>query len=203
MDALTPENPPVTLMPAQLPPRVWKFWGTALWGLFIFAGMFVGQAAVIAFLVLKQGGPFDMATAIHVVAGGLTISLSVIMGLPAVLAAAWPTNMPPKMNSPHSAVPQNFQTRGGRWPGAAVTGGYSGVRASISRLSIDRPYPVVVPPLRGHTLLCPARKLRTWMAGTFIPRCALRCWYSKTRFALLPAVTVNKAFTAVPVPRER
>jgi membrane protease YdiL (CAAX protease family) len=89
MDALTPENPPVTLMPAQLPPRVWKFWGTALWGLFIFAGMFVGQAAVIAFLVLKQGGPFDMATAIHVVAGGLTISLSVIMGLPAVLAAAW------------------------------------------------------------------------------------------------------------------
>ena len=98
MDALTPENPPVTLMPAQLPPRVWKFWGTALWGLFIFAGMFVGQAAVIAFLVLKQGGPFDMATAIHVVAGGLTISLSVIMGLPAVLAAAWiairPTRTP-------------------------------------------------------------------------------------------------------------
>ena len=60
--------------------------------------MFVGQAAVIAFLVLKQGGPFDMATAIHVVAGGLTISLSVIMGLPAVLAAAWiairPTRTP-------------------------------------------------------------------------------------------------------------
>jgi membrane protease YdiL (CAAX protease family) len=98
MDALTPENPPVTLMPAQLPPRVWKFWGTALWGLFIFAGMFVGQAAVIAFLVLKQGGPYEMATAIHVVAGGLTISLSVIMGLPAVLAAAWiairPTRTP-------------------------------------------------------------------------------------------------------------
>ena len=45
-------------MPAQRPPRVWKFWGTALWGLFIFAGMFVGQAAVIAFSVLKQGGPY-------------------------------------------------------------------------------------------------------------------------------------------------
>jgi membrane protease YdiL (CAAX protease family) len=60
--------------------------------------MFVGQAAVIAFLVLPQGGPFDMAAAIHVVAGGLTISLSVIMGLPAVLAAAWiairPTRTP-------------------------------------------------------------------------------------------------------------
>ena len=84
--------------PGQRPPRVWKFWGTALWGLFIFGGMFVGQAAVIAFLVLRQGGPFDMAAAIHVVAGGLTISLSVIMGLPAVLAAAWiairPTRTP-------------------------------------------------------------------------------------------------------------
>ena len=49
-------------------------------------------------LVLRQGGPFDMAAAIHVVAGGLTISLSVIMGLPAVLAAAWiairPTRTP-------------------------------------------------------------------------------------------------------------
>ena len=98
MDALTPEYPPVTAAPGQRPPRVWKFWGTALWGLFIFGGMFVGQAAVIAFLVLRQGGPFDMAAAIHVVAGGLTISLSVIMGLPAVLAAAWiairPTRTP-------------------------------------------------------------------------------------------------------------
>ena len=39
-----------------------------------------------------------MATAVHVVAGGLTISMSVIMGLPAVLAAAWiairPTRTP-------------------------------------------------------------------------------------------------------------
>jgi membrane protease YdiL (CAAX protease family) len=98
MDALTPENPPVMVAPGQRPPRVWKFWGTALWGLFIFGGMFVGQAAVIAFLVLRRGGPFDMAAAIHVVAGGLTISLSVIMGLPAVLAAAWiairPTRTP-------------------------------------------------------------------------------------------------------------
>ena len=31
----------------------------------------------------------DIAEAIQVVGGGLTISLSVIMGLPAVLTAAW------------------------------------------------------------------------------------------------------------------
>jgi CAAX protease family protein len=71
------------------PPRIWKFWGTVLWGLFIFAAMFAGQIAVVAYFVLRRDGPFDVAAAIHVVGGGLTISLSVIMGLPAVLAALW------------------------------------------------------------------------------------------------------------------
>jgi membrane protease YdiL (CAAX protease family) len=71
------------------PPRIWKFWGTALWGLFIFAAMFVGQIGVVAWFILRRGGPIDVAAAIHVVGGGLTISLSVAMGLPAVLAALW------------------------------------------------------------------------------------------------------------------
>jgi len=43
----------------------------------------------VAWFVLQRGGPIDMAAAIHVVGGGLTISLSVITGLPAVLAALW------------------------------------------------------------------------------------------------------------------
>ena len=98
MDSLDPENPPLTIAPAERPPRIWKFWGTALWGLFIFAGMFVGQVTVIAYFVLRQGGSFDVAEAIRVVGGGLTISLSVIMGLPAVMIAAWiairPTRTP-------------------------------------------------------------------------------------------------------------
>src|ERR1700675_3949761 len=71
------------------PPRIWKFWGTALWGLFFFAGMFVDKIAGGAWFVLRRGGPIDVAAAIHVVGGGLTISLSVFMGLPAVLAALW------------------------------------------------------------------------------------------------------------------
>jgi membrane protease YdiL (CAAX protease family) len=71
------------------PPRIWKFWGTALWGLFVFAAMFAGQIAVVAWFVVLREGPVDMAAAIHVVGGGLTISLSVIMGLPAVLGALW------------------------------------------------------------------------------------------------------------------
>src|SRR5260370_3488547 len=73
----------------QPPPRIWKFWGTALWGLFIFAAMFIGQIGVVAWFILRRGGPIDIAAAIHVGGGGLTISLSVIMGLPAVLAALW------------------------------------------------------------------------------------------------------------------
>ena len=101
MDSLTPAShadvPPAIPDP-QRPPRVWKFWGTALWGLFIFDGVFVGQVAVIAYFVLRQGGSFDFAEAIRVIGGGLTISLSVIFGLPAVLAATWiairPTRTP-------------------------------------------------------------------------------------------------------------
>src|SRR6266478_7618261 len=91
MDSINSEVPaaPAPVIRTEPPPRVWKFWGTALWGLFIFAAMFVGQIAVVAWFVLWREGPIDIAAAIHVVGGGLTISLSVIMGLPAVLAALW------------------------------------------------------------------------------------------------------------------
>src|ERR1700733_8653136 len=80
---------PAPIIPVQRAPRIWKFWGTALWGLFVFAAMFVGQIAVVAWFVLQQDGPIDVAAATHVLGSGLTISLSVIMGLPAVLAALW------------------------------------------------------------------------------------------------------------------
>jgi membrane protease YdiL (CAAX protease family) len=86
--ALTPEAPSPAI-PVPRPPRIWKFWGTALWGLFIFAAMFLGQLAVVAWFILRQDGPIDVAAAVNVLGGGLTISLSVIMGLPAVLAALW------------------------------------------------------------------------------------------------------------------
>ena len=89
MDSLNPEHPPVVVARVGRRPLVWKFWGTVLWGLFIFAAMFIGQIAVVAWFVLRQGGPIDVAIAVHVVGGGITISLSVICGLPAVLAALW------------------------------------------------------------------------------------------------------------------
>ena len=97
MDSLNPENPPLVVAPERLP-RVWGFWQTALWALFIFAAVFLGQMAVIVFLVLWRGGPFEMATAIHVVSGGLTISLSVLLGFPAVLLALWIAIRPTKIS---------------------------------------------------------------------------------------------------------
>jgi CAAX protease family protein len=92
MDSLEPSASlaaPMPVIGTERPPRIWKFWGTALWGLFIFAAMFVGQIAVVAYFVVRREGPISVAAAVQVVGGGLTISLSVIMGLPAVLAALW------------------------------------------------------------------------------------------------------------------
>jgi uncharacterized protein len=89
MDTFATPATPRPLSESQRQPRIWKFWGTTLWGLFIFAAMFAGQLAVVAYFVLRQEGDADIATTIRTVGGGLTISLSVIMGLPAVAAACW------------------------------------------------------------------------------------------------------------------
>src|ERR1700689_2252317 len=67
MDSLNPESlPPVTVTPLPRPPRIWKFWGTALWGLFIFAAMFVGQLVVFGWFLVQQEGPLDRAAVVRV-----------------------------------------------------------------------------------------------------------------------------------------
>ena len=78
MDSLDVPAAPAALTPVlgnERPPRIWKFWGTALWGLFIFAGMFVGQIGVVAWFVLQRGGR-SISPPRSVIGGGLTISLS-------------------------------------------------------------------------------------------------------------------------------
>ena len=77
------------IVPERSRPRVWKFWGTALWGLFIFAAMFLGQVAAVGYFALRSGPPLDFHALNALLGSGLTISLSVITGLPAVLAALW------------------------------------------------------------------------------------------------------------------
>jgi uncharacterized protein len=93
MDSLDPASLAAIDAAGEPKPRVWKFWGTAFWGFFVFAAMFIGQIAVVGFFLLRQGGPIDkesFAAAVKVVVShGLTISLSVITGLPAVLLALW------------------------------------------------------------------------------------------------------------------
>lgn len=71
------------------PPRVWKFFGTSLWGLFIFAAMFGGQLAVVGYFVLSRNAALDFSVLKDMLSSGVTIALSVIMGFPAVLAAIW------------------------------------------------------------------------------------------------------------------
>lgn len=91
MDSLNPEYPPVTMVQAAQRRRIWKFWGTALWGLVGFAAMSLGQIAVVVVFVLLRGEPIGFGEAIKAVAGsGLALSLSVVAGLPATLAALWP-----------------------------------------------------------------------------------------------------------------
>jgi membrane protease YdiL (CAAX protease family) len=89
MDSLDLVNPPVTIVPARRPPRIWKFWGTALWGLLVFAAMFFGQLVLVAIFFVGKGPPFDADSLKAVASSGTVISLSVMMGLPAVLAVLW------------------------------------------------------------------------------------------------------------------
>ena len=89
MDALDPTSPAVAILPARREPRIFGFWGTLLWGAVVFAAMFAGQIAVVAYFVLVHGGSIDLNAAVQIVGQGITISLSVIMGLLAVLLALW------------------------------------------------------------------------------------------------------------------
>ncbi|MDA9491723.1 CPBP family intramembrane glutamic endopeptidase [Bradyrhizobium sp. CCBAU 11361] len=89
MDSLNPEHPPLIMTPADPAPRVWKFFGTALWGLLIFVAMFVGQVGAILLLAALRGLPIDMASIQSVGREPAALALSVIMGLPATLAAVW------------------------------------------------------------------------------------------------------------------
>ncbi|MET0905954.1 MAG: type II CAAX endopeptidase family protein [Tardiphaga sp.] len=77
------------LKPPAKPPRVWKFWGTMLWGVLAFAAMSLGQLMVVAFEVLRSGEAFDLGLIARAIGSGTTVALSVIMGLPAVCLVLW------------------------------------------------------------------------------------------------------------------
>src|ERR1700761_9649025 len=80
---------PTPVIKTPRPPRVWKFWGTLLWGLFIFAAMFVGQVVPMLAIVIWKAGRIDLAEAVHIAGDGKALALTVIFGLPFVLLAMW------------------------------------------------------------------------------------------------------------------
>ena len=85
----SPAAPAMPLPGAPGQPGIWKFWGTSLWGLLLFVAMFAGQFALVVGFFLAKGPPFDLASIKAVASAGTVISLSVMMGLPAVLAVLW------------------------------------------------------------------------------------------------------------------
>lgn len=87
MDSLNPDHPP--LIETRALPRVWKFGGTALWGLLIFVAMFVGQIGAIVLLVVLRGLPANLSSVELVGHEPEALALSVIMGLPATLLGVW------------------------------------------------------------------------------------------------------------------
>ncbi len=89
VDSLDPSVPPVPVTPTPREPRTLGFWWTSLWGIVIFVALFAGQLAVIVFFVWRREGPLDHNALIEIAGRGLTLSLSVIMGLPAVLVAVY------------------------------------------------------------------------------------------------------------------
>ena len=70
-------------------PRVWKFIGTSLWGLALFGAMFAGQLTVVLWFLVSSGEPIDTSVMTTSLSNGRIISLSVIMGLPAILIVLW------------------------------------------------------------------------------------------------------------------
>ena len=85
----TADAAPVSPPGKNREPGVWKFIGTSLWGVALFGAIFVGQIGVVGWFLLTAGNEIDLDSMQSVAANGRVISLSVIMGLPAVLLVLW------------------------------------------------------------------------------------------------------------------
>lgn len=91
---MTAAETPADVAPVSPPgksrePRVWKFIGTSLWGLALFGAMFAGQLTVVLWFLVSSGEPIDTSVMTTLLSNGRIISLSVIMGLPAILIVLW------------------------------------------------------------------------------------------------------------------
>jgi membrane protease YdiL (CAAX protease family) len=82
-----PPRLPVAATPAKRQPRIWQFWGTALWGLFILASILIVPMAGILYSILTLGHAGQILLAIPVLLGLYPFLL--IACLPVVFCALW------------------------------------------------------------------------------------------------------------------
>ena len=69
--------------------RVWKFWGSLLWGVAIFLVMSAAQIAT-AIVILKWRSPaFSFSDLAGLSSDGVAVALTVIATAPAALAVVW------------------------------------------------------------------------------------------------------------------
>ena len=74
---------------AIAPPRVWKFWGSLLWGVAIFVAMSAAQIAT-AIAILKWRSPaFTFSDLVGLSSDGVAVALTVIAAAPATLVVVW------------------------------------------------------------------------------------------------------------------
>ena len=83
---------PVASTPAaqpEAPGRIWKFWGTLLWGLAIYAAFNAAQFIALAGVVAWRGPLADDADLQKVAFHGVALSIMTVSTVPAVLAVIW------------------------------------------------------------------------------------------------------------------
>ncbi|CCE02356.1 CPBP family intramembrane glutamic endopeptidase [Bradyrhizobium sp. STM 3809] len=90
LESLDPAHPPQQGEAAPHQPRTLGFWRTLLWGVLIIVVFFIGQLTPIGYFLLRHEGPIDSlaqfeVAMIQIASRSLTVSLSAIMGVPAIL----------------------------------------------------------------------------------------------------------------------
>src|SRR4051794_41828949 len=95
MDTLNSEVLAASAPSIRRTPFVWKFWGTAFWGLIVFAAMFAGQMAVLAGLLLWRGGPGGQGAGHRPFGGGAAIFSFLANGGSAGPRSPWGGGRPP------------------------------------------------------------------------------------------------------------
>jgi uncharacterized protein len=69
--------------------RVWKFWGSLLWGIAIFIALNVAQAAVLIAILTRRSLAFELSEMARLSSDGVAVALGVIAIAPATLAVVW------------------------------------------------------------------------------------------------------------------